>query len=167
MSFGALVSTPLSAAQEASHPLSADALAHIKFKAIKVDVSPLIENGSGPTASWIEQDLRGPLQAAFAGRLAPGDARAPTLVVRIDEVFLGPSNGAGAGMGLFGGEARDNIQGAGVIVGLDGRAIVSYPLLSTLTPFTGGPAHDMGTERGRIADLASSFAHWLPGQMGL
>lgn len=136
------------------------------FKAIRVDVAPLLANSGEPTAGWMAQSLPGPLHAAFAARLAPGDRAAPTLVVRIDNVFLGES---GNGVAGFAGEvtARDNIQGAGIVVGPDGRTVAVYPLFSVLYNYTGGTNFEMGSYRRRIAELAQSFAQWLPGQMGL
>jgi hypothetical protein len=155
LAFGALTSIGAS---------SAWAQAQTKFRAIKVDVSALPGKGLGPEASWLEQDLPGPLRAAFAGRLAPGDRAAPTLVVRIDTVIIGQSGDAG---GPFGATlARDQIEGAGVVVAPNGRPIATYPMFATLRADTGGSAREMNSVRGRVAELANSFAQWLPGQMG-
>ena len=155
-----------SALADTSQPLSGAAAAQIKFKAIKIDVSALAGKGLAPEASWLAQDLPGLLHAAFANHLAPGAAAAPTLVVRIDGVFIGESGGGGTQP--FGGSAaRDNIEGAAMIVASNGRPIATYPLFTTLLAYTGGSAREMDTVRGRVADLASSFAQWLPGQMGL
>jgi hypothetical protein len=155
LAFGALTSIGAS---------SAWAQAQTKFRAIKVDVSALPGKGLGPEASWLEQDLPGPLRAAFAGRVAPGDRAAPTLVVRIDTVIIGQSGDAG---GPFGATlARDQIEGAGVVVAPNGRPIATYPMFATLRADTGGSAREMNSVRGRVAELANSFAQWLPGQMG-
>jgi hypothetical protein len=135
------------------------------FKAIRIDVGPLTREVGEPTASWTAQALRGPLQEAFAGRLALGDRSAPTLVVRIDMVFLGQSGPGGLdGMAE---EARDEISGAGVVVGPNGKTLGVYPLLTVQNDFTGGVNYEMGAEQRRVSELAQSFAHWLPGQMGL
>jgi hypothetical protein len=164
---GALATGPLPAAADgASSPFAGAAAAQVRFRAIKVDVSPLAENGLGPEASWMAQDLPGRLQAAFAARMAPRDAAAPTLVVRIDQVFLGASNGnPSQPFGIYG--ARDNIEGVGMVVAPNGKTIATYPLFSTQSAFTGGSVYEVGIERRRVDDLASSFAYWLPGQMGL
>jgi hypothetical protein len=147
---------------ESAPPLSSDA----HFRAIRVDVAPLANNAGDPTATWMAQALPGPLNAVFASRLAPGDRSAPTLVVRIDSVFLGES-----GNGIFDAtgadRARDNVQGVGIVVAPNGRAIASYPIFDVLYNYTGGSNYEVGTERRRINDLAASLAHWLPGQMGL
>jgi hypothetical protein len=137
-----------------------------KFKAIKIDVSPLAENGLGPEAEWMAQDLRESLQGAFAARLAPGDRKAPVLLVRIDLLTLGIS-GAGGTDPFGGGAARDNIQGAGIVVAPNGATLATYPLFTTVLALTGGSAREIGTERRRVTVLANSFAQWLPGQMGL
>jgi hypothetical protein len=150
------------ASAESGPPLAADA----HFRAIRVDVAPLTENAGEPTASWVAHALPGPLNAAFASRLAPGDRSAPTLVVRIDSVFLGESdNGIFDATGAD--RARDNIQGVGIIVAPNGRTIASYPIFDVLYNYTGGSNYEVGTEQRRINELAASVAHWLPGQMGL
>ena len=143
---------------------SAWAQAQTRFRAIKIDVSALPGKGLGPEAEWLEQDLPGPLRAAFAGRLAPGDSAAPTLVVRIDTVIIGQSGDAGGPFGST--AARDQIEGAGVVVASNGRPIATYPMFATLRADTGGSAREMNSIRGRVAELAHSFAQWLPGQMG-
>jgi hypothetical protein len=164
---GALAAGPLAAAaDETSPPFTGAAAAQLRFRAIKVDASPLVEKGLGPEATWMTEDLPSRLHAAFAGRMAPRDAAAPTLVVRIDMVYLGPSGGGGT-QPYDGSAARDNIEGVGMVVAPNGKTIATYPLFSTLLAFTGGSAREMGTERGRVAVLASSFAQWLPGKMGL
>jgi hypothetical protein len=136
------------------------------FRAIKVDVSPVAHDVGEPTAGWLAQALPGELQAVFAGRLAPGDRSAPTLVVRIDRVFFGNS-----GIGLLGPagatEAIDNIEGAGIVVGANGGTLGVYPLFNALNNYTGGVNYETGAAQSRVNSLAHSFAYWLPGQMGL
>jgi hypothetical protein len=84
--------------------------------------------------------------------------------VRIDTVIIGQSGDAG---GPFGATlARDQIEGAGVVVAPNGRPIATYPMFATLRADTGGSAREMNSVRGRVAELANSFAQWLPGQMG-
>jgi hypothetical protein len=164
---GALFAAPRpAAAYETLQPLAPAAAAQIKFRAIRIDVSPLAENGLAPEAAWLAQDLPALLQAAFAKRLAPGAAGAPTLLVRVDLLILGESGGGGTAP--FGGSsAQDSIEGAGVVLAPNGKPIAVYPMLATLLAYTGGSVYEVGTERRRTADLANSFAYWLPGQMGL
>jgi hypothetical protein len=154
------------AAEEASAPYSGPAAAQLRFRAIKVDVSRLEEKGLGPEAGWVAEDLPGHLQAAFAGRMAPHDAAAPTLTARIDQIYLGESGGGGT-QPLGGSGARDGIEGVGLVVAPNGKVLASYPLFTSRIAFTGGAIYEVGTERARVGVLASSFAQWLPGQMGL
>ena len=136
------------------------------FRAIRVDVAPLASSAGEPTASWMAQALPGHLQSVFANRLSPGDHSAPTLVVRVDSLFLGESgNGIGDATGAD--RARDNVQGAGLVVAPDGRTIASFPIFDVLYNYTGGSNYEVGTERRRVNELAAGLARWLPGQMGL
>jgi hypothetical protein len=159
------IGAPLIAGALAAASLTAAAdPAPTKFRAIKVDVSPLAGNGLGPEAEWLSHDLPARLQTAFAGRLAPGDRGAPTLVVRISSMYLGQSGGGGTAP--FGATAaRDGIEGAGVIVAPNGKTVATYPMFTSLIAFTGGSNYEVGTERVRVSDLASSFAQWLPGEI--
>jgi hypothetical protein len=143
-------------------PLPPDA----HFRAIKVDVTHVAESVGDPTASWLAQALPGELQATFANRLAPHDRSAPTLVVRIDRVFLGTSdNGVVGPAGAV--EALDNIDGSAAVIGPNGADLGVYPLFVPLQNYTGGVNYEMGTERRRVNELAHAFAYWLPSQMGL
>jgi hypothetical protein len=165
--FAALAAPGAAIAQQASAPYAGAAAAQLRFRAIKIDVSPLVGMGLGPEAQWLSQDLPARLQAAFAGRIAPRDAAAPILVVRIDQVYLGESGGGGstAPLGDYG--ARDGIQGVAMVTARNGKVLASYPLFTTQLALTGGSVYDMQSARGRVADLAGNFAQWLPGQMGL
>jgi hypothetical protein len=167
VAIGAMVASPLSAlAQEASRPFAGGAAAQLRFRAIKVDVTPLAEIGLSLVGEWMAADLPNRLQAYFSTRLAPRDAAAPILLVRIDRVRLGDSGGGGTQPFGLGG-ARDDIEGVASVVAAGGKVLASYPLFATQIALTGGPIYERGTERRRVADLANSFAYWLPGQMGL
>jgi hypothetical protein len=86
--------------------------------------------------------------------------------VRIDRDFLGQSgNGIGDATGAD--RARDNVQGAGIVVAPDGRTIATYPIFDVLYNYTGGSNYEVGTAHRRVNELAGGLARWLPGQMGL
>src|SRR5262245_54578828 len=84
------------------------AQAGLRFRDIRVDVTPLRANAGDPTASWVQQELPARLAQALAGRRAPSGA---TLVVRIDYLTLGPS----AGEMLHAAASLDNIDGVAII----------------------------------------------------
>jgi hypothetical protein len=138
-----------------------------RFRAVKVDTSHVAANGAPQAAGWAQSDLAPELAASLAPVISAGDRRAPTLVVHINEIALGTGDGMAGMAAADVGRARDSISGTADVVGADGRTIASYPLISTLFAFTGGSQREMGTERGRVADLSRSLAAWLPGQIGL
>ena len=149
---------PLSAG--ASEPLDGQT----RFRAIRVDVTPLRKTGDRISADFIERTLPAHLQHYFAAYLAPGDRRAPALVARIDSVMYGDEGGASL-PGGYG--AMDYIEGAGVVIGGGGREVASYPLMSSMTARVN--LNDV-TGQGvitRMNNLTQSFAQWLPGKMGL
>jgi hypothetical protein len=104
------------------------------------------------------------LRKVFARYLAPGDSRAPILLVRIDLVTFG-TEGSGGGLNSI--DAVDYIQGAGVVLGPGARQIAVYPFF---TAVHARPAEDSASGvsgRTRVSNLALSFANFLPGKMGL
>jgi hypothetical protein len=166
LAFAILASVCEPAALGQTAPASGAAAMQGRFKAIRIDVSALAAKGLAPEASWLTQDLPAPLHTAFSGHLAPGVSAAPTLVVRIDGVYLGMSGGAGTAP--FGDNAaRDGIEGAAVVLASNGKPIATFPLFTTVVADTGGAPHELDSVRGRVTELAKSFAYWLPGQMGL
>jgi hypothetical protein len=167
LALGGVAFIPFAAnAYEVLQPLAGDS-AGLRFKAIRIDVSPLAENGNGPAAAWLAQDLREPLQAAFAARMAPRDPHAVTLLVRIDRITLGMQHSVDRGFGHLAPDAADDIQGACVILGSNGRPNATYPVSSVVQAYSDGPGFDFAGQRNRVQTLAQSFAQWLPGQMGL
>jgi hypothetical protein len=139
-----------------------------RFRAIEVDLRPARELGIGEVANWIAQDLPAALRKSFAAHLAPGDRNAPILRARIDSVTLGAPGSLSLGLAAqLGDDATDYIEGAGLVIGAGGREEASYPLLCSLNASTRAPDPEGVLARQRAANLALSFAQWLPGKMGL
>jgi hypothetical protein len=164
LGLGAFFSLSLqSCATQSAPPLPAGA--QTRFKAIRIDVSPLAQNGNGPEADWLSQDLPALLQTAFAAHMASGNAAADTLLVRIDSVSLGTWSSGG---GIWDSRPIDSIQGAGIVLAPGGAVIATYPLLSTgQTTVFFTQLGDIRIQRIRVTQIAQSFAYWLPRQMGL
>ena len=123
------------------------------------------ESGDPISAEWVAHDLPEDLRKTFARYLAPGDARAPILLARIDLVTLGTEGSSGGGAN--GTQAVDYIQGAGIVLGPGGRQIAAYPFFTAVHAY---PAEDSASGvsgRTRVSNLALSFANFLPGKMGL
>jgi hypothetical protein len=144
----------------------AAAPAGTRFRDIKIDLAPLVAAGRDDFVAWITPVLTSGLHQSFARYLSPGDRNAPMLVVRIDQVIIGPYHSGGFGNPAM--DAIDGIQGAGVIVAPGGREIASYPLYSAIgaNTYLNQPYQEDITRR-RVQMVALSFAQWLPGQMGL
>ncbi len=136
-----------------------------KFGAIRVDVGPLRENGNDQYADWVAAVLPAALHRSFAQYLTPGARGAPTLVARVDEVFLGPEHST---FGNPAADAIDGIQGSAIVLGPRGEQIGAYPLYSAVgaNTYQNQPYQEDITRR-RVQTLAQSFAQWLPGKMGL
>ena len=145
---------------------SAAPVGDVRFREIRVDVSPLKAKSEGDEAQWVAAVLPGYLKQTFAKYLAPGDRSAGVLVARVDDVVLGPPN-SNMSIGL-GNDTTDDIEGAAVVLDGRGRVVGSYPLLSSVRadslPNSGYPTDVL---RRRVETLALSFAQWLPGKMGL
>ena len=112
---------------------------------IRVDVSPLRANVGDPTAAWVEQELPRRLAQALASRLTP---RGGTLVVRIDDLALGPNKDS---------SARDNIGGVATIGGVQWpvRATAKYRASPVDQTMIAQSNHD------RISQLVQALAYWI------
>jgi hypothetical protein len=148
----------------ATQSLSPGRNSEVRFKAIRVDVSPLVNNGNGPYAEWISQDLPGLLQTALAAHLAPKDPAANILLVRIDLVVLGSIVWD---RWMFSGPI-DSIQGTAMILSPAGKTIATYTLLSSgPTTILTRQLESIVITRIRVTKLAESLAWWLPQEIGL
>ena len=119
---------------------------------IRIDVTPLRENGGDPTATWVERDLPGALEQALAGR-APHSP----LMVRIDTLTLGPNTPAS----VHGGSSPDNISGVAFV----GAAAV--PVRAT-TSYMASPVDQTMIEQSnhqRVSRLVQALAYWIAAEV--
>ena len=154
---------------EASAAVKASAapLGDVRFREIRVDVSPLKAKDEDDAAGWVAAVLPGYLKQAFAKYLAPGDRSAGVLVARIDDVTLGVQ-GSRMSFGFISNDTTDGIEGAAVVLDGRGKVVDSYPLYSSLgADSLPNSPYQTDILRRRVETLALSFAQWLPGKMGL
>jgi hypothetical protein len=135
-----------------------------RFRAIQVDVSGVRDTRDSVSADLVARELPADLHKSFAAYLAPNDSRAPILVAKVRLVTLGAEGGGG---GLNSTQAVDYIEGEGVVVGAGGRQIASFPITSAVHAYPGEDTPGGVSGYRRIANLAASFAEYLPGKMGL
>ena len=150
-----------------STPPPSAAASGLRFRAIRVDVSPIRASMGDPTAAWLEQALPGALAQSLAPYMAPGDRSGATLVARIDYLYLGPSSG-GPGIGGFD-QTQDTIVGSLIVTGARGGAIANVPLraISSYFPMAVDQALVERALQGRVVALAQAFAGWAPRELGL
>jgi len=159
--------TMAAASASAAVRASAASLGDLRFREVRVDVSPLHDKYEDDEAAWIAAVLPGYLRQTFAKRLAPADRGAGVLVARIDNVVLGWSH-SGLNFGLMATDTTDSIEGAGIVLDARGRVVGSYPLFSAFGANTlPNSPYQTDIRRRRAEMLALSFAQWLPGKMGL
>ena len=134
-----------------------------RFGRVAVDVGPLVGRGGGASAGLIAQLLPAKLASVFADRLAPGEKRLPTLVARIDTLFLS-SFGETRAPGIDSLGTMDSMEGAGLVV--VGRKTISItPLRVTLPASYSGAYYLPDIDQKRIDSLCFSFASWLGREM--
>jgi predicted NBD/HSP70 family sugar kinase len=124
---------------------SALAQSGLPIRDIRVDVVPLRANAGDPTASWVQQELPDQLAKAMAGRMT---ANGGTLVVRIDNVALGPIKDSWS---------LDNIGGVATIGG------VRQPVRAT-TRHQSSPIDQAMIEQSnhyRVTQLVQALTFWL------
>jgi hypothetical protein len=149
----------------ASAARAQDAPVSARFRGVRVDVQPLVARGGGASARLIAQVLPGKLSQSFADLIAPGDARAPVLVARIDTIYLSSFvDRTGPGFDSFG--SMDSLEGAGLVVA-GGQIVATTPLRVTLPASYSGANYLPDIDERRIVSLSESFASWLRREMNL
>ncbi len=141
----------------------------LRFREIRVDVSPLHEKAQDEEAAWVAAVLPGYLKQTFAKYIAQGDRTAGVLVARIDDVSLGEENQIES-MFPSSNDTRDQIEGVGLVLDARGRQVQSYPLYASIRASSQQNApyqYQTDIRRRRAETLALGFAQWLPGKMGL
>ena len=144
---------------------SARAQSGLRFSNIVVNVEPLRAQFGDPTAAWMEQALVQALPQVLGPRLAPGVRNAAILEVRIDWIYLAPSQGGPGPRG----SAQDTIIGSFVVRGPQGGIESQIPLraISFYFPMAVDQALVERAYHGRIVALAQNFAGWAPRELGL
>jgi hypothetical protein len=144
---------------------SARAQGGLRFRGIVVNVEPLRALTGDPTAAWMDQALRQALPRILGPYVAPGDRNAAILEVRIDWIYLAPSQGGPGPRG----SAQDTIIGSFVIRGPMGGIASVIPLrtIASYYPMAVDQALVERAYRGRIVTLAQTFAGWAPRELGL
>jgi hypothetical protein len=154
---------PQSAPQAA--PLPPQVAATLRLSRLAVDVGPLRALGVGVNADILAAAMAAQLRVSFADRLAPGDMRAPALVVRLSSLSLSSSFAGGAGgarRGIGGSGDSDYLEGVGLIVDGRGGVIATYPMLSALASSASGAAwYDPHLQQRRLEALAGHYAAWM------
>jgi hypothetical protein len=136
----------------------------LRFREIRVDVSPLRASAGDPTADWVEQALAEDLMRALSAYLDPAQRSGATLVARIQGVNLGQSGGRGGASGA----SQDSIQGV-LIVGGSRAGAAQTPLraIAAYSPNAADEALIEEAYHGRVVALAQAFAGRAAGELGL
>jgi hypothetical protein len=137
----------------------------IRFRDIRVDVSPLRASAGDPTADWVAQALPEDLTRALSAYLAPAQHSAATLLARIQDVNFGQSGGRGG----VSGASQDSIQGI-LIVGGPRAGIAAQTPLRAIAAYSPNAADEALVEEafhGRVVALAQAFAGRAQGELGL
>ncbi len=133
------------------------------FRAVAVDVTPMLDHGGGASARALGEVLLVQMRKVFADRITPGAAGAPLLTARITSLFLGSYVGTEDNLG-FGN--NDNIEGDG-IVSAGGQVLSTTHILTELPPSYSGPYYAPNIDQIRIESIAYQFAYWLRREMGI
>ena len=137
----------------------------LRFREIRVDVSPLRASAGDPTADWVEQALPENLTRALSAYLAPAERNGATLVARIQDVNFGQSGGRGGASGA----SPDSIRGVLIVGGPRAGIAAQTPLRASAaySPGAGDQALIEEAYHERVVALAQAFAGRAPGELGL
>lgn len=126
--------------------------------AIRVDATPLAEQGWGAGAALAKAEL----ERALIANLGPAYRRGagPTLVVTLNSMWLASYAGNGAKIGSAG-SSNDYLNSVATLVDRRGRELARYPIMSTELSSSGGAWHLPGIDQRRILALARNNALWI------
>lgn len=133
-----------------------------RFREVRVDTSPFAAKGVTNYAARVADRLRIAVAAAFAGRIVPGDAAAPVLVIEVSGVQLASYVG-GASHGLFdgsGGDNDDTMVGALVLTSGKGGTIERRRHFASTDAATSGDWRLPDNEDRRLDALCRVYALW-------
>src|SRR5271154_1335205 len=137
----------------------------LRFREIRVDVSPLRASAGDPTADWVEQALHEDLIRALSAYLEPAQRTGATLVARIQDINFGQGGGRGGAAGA----SQDSIQGI-LIVGGSRPGIAGKKPLKAIAAYSPNAADEALIEEAyhrRVVALAQAFAGQAPRELGL
>ena len=160
----------------AAQTLAPADIASLHFRAINVDTSAIAARSLPHYARRVHDAVLTRAREVFADRLAPGDSRAPLLVLRVESLTISGDggfsrfrqNGGGrsrAGSALA--DANDYLEGEGLVVTSRGGVIGRYPVLSSLGASYSGSTYISGSDERRISNIGWHFAAWVRRNMGL
>lgn len=133
-----------------------------RFREVRVDTGPFAAKGVSNYAAKVADRLRIAVGEAFAGRLAPGEASAPVLLIEVSEVRLASYVGGGS-HGLFdrsGGENDDTMVGTLVVLSAKGTAIDRRRHFASTDAATAGDWRLPDNEDRRLDALCRLYAAW-------
>ena len=137
-----------------------------RFREVRVDTAPLAAKGIGGYAAHVGEVLRPALARAFAGRLAPGDKAAPTLVVEVSLVRLAGSAGGPRLSSFGGGDSDDEMVGALTVVSPKGGVIDRRRHYASSDAGSAGWWYLPDFDEKRLQALAANYAAWAAKEYG-
>lgn len=132
-----------------------------RIGAVRVDASAIAAQGWGDNARGIGQDLQRQLVLAFGPAYQPGAG--PTLDVVLRGLRLTAYTGGGGGGGRRGdggNNGSDSLDSQTTLVDR-GRVIGNWPIVSSLSPTSGGAWFRPDVDQRRVAALVAGHASWI------
>jgi hypothetical protein len=129
-----------------------------RFRAVRVDTAPFAAKGVSNYAARVGDRLRRAVAEVFAGRLAPNDPTAPTLVLEVSTVMLASWVG---GRG-----SDDTMTGTLVLLSPKGTVITRRRHAVTSDAASAGPWQLPDNEARRLDTLCRVYAIWAVKEFG-
>lgn len=135
-----------------------------RFRAVVVDTGPFAAKGVSHYAARVGERLRVTVAEAFAGRIAPGEAGAPTLVIEVSTMrmaaWVGGRSHGGFGLGDSGGDTDDAMAGFLVLRSSTGAVIDRRRHAVTSDAASSGDWRLPDNEDRRLDALCRIYALW-------
>lgn len=151
----------LTACGTALAPSGAAAAAPVvaRFREVLIDVEPFAARGMPNYSQRVAAKLRASVARVFAGRIAPNDRGAPTLVIQVSTVMLAAYSG-GSSSGPFGGADEDGMTGALILRSPQGAIVDRRSHMATRDPGDAGEWRAADNEDRRLGLVCDMYAAW-------
>ena len=137
----------------------------VPIGSIRVEFSPSVVQAWGANTALVKAELESTLADLLGPSLQRGAGT--RLIVNVSSVWLASyAGGGGGGKPGDGGGSNDYLESTATLYDRSGRAIASYPIMSTELSGGAGAWYRPDVDQRRLRALARNNAYWIKRYLG-